>query len=102
MSDALRIRSTATGVRFEVRLAPRASKTSVGEVRDGRLVVRVTAPPVDQAANEALIDTIATALDVPRRSVAIVAGLTSRRKTLEVRDTTEAAVRRLSDERRRS
>jgi hypothetical protein len=93
VSGGFPVRSTATGVRFDVRLTPRASRTEIAGVRDGRLVVRVTAPPVDRAANDALVETIADALDVPRRTVLIVAGLTSRQKTIEVRGTTEAAVR---------
>ena len=53
-------------------------------VRDGRLLVRVTAPPVDRAANDALLDVLAEALDVPRRRLRIVLGETSRNKTIEI------------------
>ena len=94
MSQGLPIRSTAAGLRFDVRVIPRASQTKIAGVRDGRLVVRVTSPPVDHAANDALVEAIAEALDVPRRAVLIVAGHASRQKTVEVRETTEAAVRR--------
>ena len=93
MTERLLIRATAGGVRFDVRLTPRASRTEIAGVRDGRLLVRVTAPPVDSAANDALVEIVAQALDVPRRAVAIVGGLTSRQKALEVRGTTEVRVR---------
>jgi uncharacterized protein YggU (UPF0235/DUF167 family) len=63
-------------------------------VRDRRLVVRVTAPPIDRAANDALVEAIADVLDLPKRAVRIVSGLTSRQKTIEARETTEAEVRR--------
>ena len=93
MTIDLPMRSTPTGIRLDVRLTPRASRTEIGGVRDGRLVVRVTAPPVDRAANDALVEALADALDVPRRAVLIVAGQTSRQKTVEVRETSEAWVR---------
>ncbi len=76
--------AAAGGVRVNVKVVPRARRTAIEGVRDGRLVVRVTAPPVDGAANEAAIDALAEALDVPRRSVRVVAGATSRNKTIEI------------------
>ena len=60
------------------------------------LKVRLHAPPVDGAANEALVLLLAEQLGVPRRSVRIVAGGTSRAKTVEIEGTTEAAVRALA------
>lgn len=80
------------GVRIDLRVIPRSPKTAVGGMRDGRLIVRVTAPPVDSAANEAVVAAIAEALDVPKRSVRLVAGVTSRNKTVEVDGVTAAAV----------
>ena len=57
------------------------------------MVVRVTSPPVDGAANEAVIETLAAALELPRRSVRIVAGATGRNKTVEISDLDAATVR---------
>ena len=94
--EPLPTRRTATGIRFDVRLTPRASRTAIVGVRDGRLHVRVSAPPVDRAANDALIAVIAEALNLPQRAVAIVSGLTARQKTLEVRETSEAAIQQLA------
>jgi hypothetical protein len=78
------LRPSAAGVVLDVRVIPRSSRAGVGGVRDGRLVVRVTAAPVDDAANEAVVRTVADALDVPRRAVRIVAGATSKNKAIEI------------------
>ena len=53
-------------------------------MRDGRLLVRVTAPPVDAAANDAVIRALADALDLPRRAIRIATGASSRNKTVEI------------------
>ena len=79
-----RMTTTSGAVRIDVRVVPRASRTGIAGVRDGRLIVRVTAPPVDGAANDATIEALADALDLPRRSLRIVSGTTSRNKTVEV------------------
>ena len=74
---------------------PRSSNNGIGGIRDGRLLVRVTAAPVDGAANDAVVATIAAALDLPRRAVRIVSGGTSRNKIVEITglDSTAARVR---------
>jgi hypothetical protein len=88
------IRATTTGVRLEVRVTPRSSKTGLDGVRDGRLVVRVNAPPVDDAANAAVVATLAKILGVPKRAVHIVAGQTGRNKSIEIGGVSLAAVER--------
>lgn len=90
---ALPVRDTAAGVRLDIRVMPRSPRAGVTEVRDGRLVVRVTAAPVDGAANAAVIAALAAALDFPRRSVRIVAGETSRNKTVEITGASAPTVR---------
>jgi len=84
--------STASGVRIAIRVTPRASKPCFAGVRDGRLVVRVTAPPVDDAANDAVIAMFAKALRVPKSAVAIASGGTSRNKTIAVAGISLAAL----------
>ena len=74
-----------SSARLDIRVMPRSSRSGLAGVRDGRLVVRVTAAPVDNAANAAAIATLAEALALPRRDVRIVAGAASRNKTIEVR-----------------
>jgi uncharacterized protein (TIGR00251 family) len=90
---ALPVTAGPAGVRLELRVMPRAPRTAIDGVRDGRLVVRVTAPPVDDAANDAVIEALSRALDVPRRAVRIVGGATARNKTIEIAGLTEAQLR---------
>lgn len=82
------------GVRLETRVTPRASRNAIEGVRDGRLLVKVTAPPVDSAANAAVIEVVSKALGLPKRDVAIVAGDQSRLKSLAVSGMTADEVRR--------
>ena len=71
--------------RFGVRLTPRAGRDEVlGVDESGTLLARVTAPPVDGAANEALIRLLAQELGVARSSVVITSGVTARVKRLRV------------------
>ena len=93
MTEPFQISATPSGVRVELRVIPRASRTGVDGVRDGRLLVRVTAPPVDRAANDAVILTLARLLDLPRRAISIVSGSTGRNKTIEIAGLDVATVR---------
>jgi uncharacterized protein (TIGR00251 family) len=63
---------------------PRARKTEIAGTRGDAILVRLAAPPVEGAANEALIAVIAEWLGVPRRTVQIVSGERSRRKRVAV------------------
>lgn len=67
-----------------IRVIPRARRNEVGGERDGRLVVRTTAAPVDGQANESVVRLVAEHLGVPRRRVRVVAGERSRDKTVRV------------------
>jgi len=71
---------------------PRASRTVVDGEHDGLLRVRLAAPPVDGAANAALIEHLAKLCGLPKRAVTIVAGDSSRRKRLRLAGITPAAV----------
>ena len=92
---ALRVERRGTVIRVGVHVQPRASRSEIVGVHGAALKVRLQAPPVDGAANEALVRLLADLLEVPRRSVQVVAGATSRAKTVEIEGTTEAAVRAL-------
>ena len=92
MSDALPVTPTAAGVRIPLRVVPRSPRDRIDGLRAGRLLVRVTAPPVDAAANDAVVALLADKLNVPRRNVQIVSGATSRNKTIEIAGVTEAAL----------
>ncbi|MFO0684583.1 MAG: DUF167 family protein [Sandaracinus sp.] len=96
MTDAtLAIEAKDGAVRFAVLVAPRASRESVLGVHDGSLKIALTAPPVDGAANAALVAFLARALGVGKRDVRITAGESSRRKRVEIRGTSVEAVRAL-------
>jgi uncharacterized protein (TIGR00251 family) len=69
---------------LEVQVVPRASRERVGPLVGERIKIQLTAPPVDGAANEALVALLARALDVPRRQVRIVRGERGRKKTVHV------------------
>lgn len=87
---------SGTVVRVSVHVQPRASRSEIIGQHGAALKVRLQAPPVDGAANEALVQLLSDSLGVSRRSVRVVAGATSRTKTVEVVGTTEAAVRALA------
>ena len=86
------------GARFAVHVAARASKTRVCGVHDGALKVRLAAAPVDGAANEALVASLAKFLGAPKSSVGIVGGWTSRRKVVRVSGmSAEEILKRIGD-----
>lgn len=76
------LRVQADGVLLSVKLQPRASANEIGEALGNELRIKVTAPPVDAAANEALLKVLAQQLHCPRNRVDIVRGHTSRHKTV--------------------
>lgn len=72
------------GVQLELRIQPRASRTEVAGVMGQALKIRVAAPPVDDAANAALLRFLADRLDCPRSTVRLVRGRSSRQKVVRV------------------
>jgi uncharacterized protein (TIGR00251 family) len=88
------VRDTDAGTTFAVKVHPRANKNAItGEVGDA-LKVSLTAPPADGKANEACIEFLAKLLKVPRSSVTIAAGQTSRNKVIRVAGLSAEEVRR--------
>jgi uncharacterized protein (TIGR00251 family) len=85
--------TVATGVRFDVRVAPNAPRSRLELDAQGGLKARIDAPPVDGEANERLVRWFAREVfGIPLRSVRVVAGQRGRAKTIEV-DLDEASVR---------
>lgn len=82
-------------IRFRVRVAPGAKKMSVGGVHDGMLKVAVTQPPENGKANQAVVKLIAKRLGVSKSSIAIVAGQTSRLKTIEATGVSISEIQRV-------
>jgi uncharacterized protein (TIGR00251 family) len=79
----------------DVLVQPRASRAKIGPRHDGRIKIAVTAPPVDGEANAAVIELVAKALGISRGSVEVIAGATSRRKTLRVTGATASQLEEL-------
>jgi uncharacterized protein (TIGR00251 family) len=69
---------------LEIRLQPRGGRDQVMGERDGAVLIRISAPPVDGKANAALIAFVAKTVGVPKGSVAIIRGETSRNKIIRV------------------
>jgi len=78
------LQQTAGGVRLTLHVQPRASRTELAGLHGDALKLRIAAPPVDGAANDAVIRFLAGLLGVPRTAVTLVAGAESRRKVVEV------------------
>lgn len=93
----MHIAEKAGAVSFMVRVQPRASRDEiVGEYQDG-LKIRLTAPPLDDRANEALRNLLASRLNVPLAAVRIASGERSRTKRVEIQGVPAAKIRGLAD-----
>ena len=89
------IREIPGGVEIVVRVIPRARKSEVAGVRADTVLIRLAAPPVDGAANAALVDFLRRQLELPARSIRILSGERARLKRLAVSGATVESVRRL-------
>lgn len=82
-----KLHSGKRGAALAVRVTPRARKNEISEIlEDGTIKIRLTAPPVEGKANQALIEFLSEILDVPARKIEIVAGETGRDKLVTVLD----------------
>lgn len=89
-------RANATGTSIAIRVQPRASRNEIAGLHGAELRVRITAPPVDGAANAALLQFLASALGLSRAHITLLAGEGSRSKVVSVRGITpEQAAHRL-------
>jgi uncharacterized protein (TIGR00251 family) len=78
------LRAESDGLLLSVKLQPRASANEIGDPLGNELRIKVTAPPVDAAANDALLRLLAQQLHCPRNRVDIIRGHTSRHKTIKL------------------
>jgi len=90
----LEIAETSGGAAFGVRVSPGARRNAVEGVYGGALKVKLTAPPVDGKANEALVELLASVLGVARSAVVISSGTTGRSKRVRVRGLAAAETER--------
>jgi len=97
-SGSLDVREERGRVRFPVRVQPRASSDEVAGIHGTALKIRLTAPPVDGAANERLVIFLSSIFAVPRRAIKILAGESSRTKIVEIEGVTERDVYRLAQD----
>jgi len=84
----IRISTQEGAVTFTVRVVPRASRNEIAGVQGEALRVRLTAPPVEGAANKALVKLLAEVLEIAAHDIDIVAGHTGRQKVVRVADLT--------------
>ncbi len=87
------VHPTPGGVRIDLHIQPRASRTEIAGLHGDALKLRIASPPVDGAANDEIVRFLADQLRVPRRAVAITAGASGRRKVVTVEGTTVDAAR---------
>lgn len=92
----LALRRDSERVFLTIRVTPRAAASTVAGERDGVLLVRVTAPPVQGKANDAVVALLAKALGVPRGAVRVERGGAARTKSVSVPREAEAALHRLA------
>ena len=78
---------------LDIKLMPRAGATTLAGMRDGAILIRVAAAPVEGAANVALVAFLADLFGIPKRNVVIVSGDKSRRKRVKISGVAAEAVR---------
>lgn len=88
------IRQTADGVNLYIHLQPRASRCEICGTQGDALKVRLTSPPVDDAANRQLTEFVAKTLGIARSKVTIISGARSRHKTLLISEIDVTVARR--------
>jgi uncharacterized protein (TIGR00251 family) len=93
--DVPLITGAPDGILLNVRVIPRAGKSGIAGTRNDALLVRLNAAPVDGAANAELVEVLADALGVPRRSITLVSGERSRTKRVRIVGVTVEDVARL-------
>ena len=86
MTDMVRLRESKKGLTFDIQVIPHASRTEIAGVQEGALKIKVTAPPVEGAANEACIKLLAKELALKKSQMEISSGAKSRKKTVLVKD----------------
>ena len=91
----MNLRQHDGAVTFDVLVQPRASRAKIGPIHDDRLKLAVTSPPVDGEANAAVIELLAKHLGVAKGTVEVIAGQSSRRKTIRIAGVTAAAIQGL-------
>jgi uncharacterized protein len=93
----IRISRHGNDFTFAVRVVPRSSRTEIVGETDGALRVRISAPPVDGAANRELIRILSRALKLPKTAIMIVGGASSKHKVIRLQDVELEKLERLGE-----
>jgi uncharacterized protein len=91
--ELLELNQQSESVSFVVRVAPRSSRSAIIGILQGALKVSLTAPPVDGAANTALIKLLSQTLDIPKSKIKIVRGERSKTKTVRIEGMDSKAIK---------
>ena len=86
MTNMVRLRESKNGLTFDIQVIPHASRAEIAGVQEGAFKVKVTAPPVEGAANEACIKLLAKELGLKKSQMEISSGAKSRKKTVMIKD----------------
>ena len=86
------MRETGKGTSFWVKVQPRARKNAITGTVGDALKIALTAPPVEGKANQALIEFLAGVFEIPRSSITIASGETSRLKTVRITGVSKEAI----------
>ncbi|MHB1796095.1 MAG: DUF167 domain-containing protein [Acidobacteriaceae bacterium] len=90
--SAVHVRDTPQGAVFEVRVHPRAKRTAIVGILDGRLKIALASPPVDGRANEELQRFFSKLFNAPRSAVVLLAGEHARNKRVLIAERNSAAI----------
>lgn len=94
MTETILLRETKNGISFDIHVNPHASRAEISGIAEGLLKVKVTAPPVEGAANEACILLLSKKLGLKKSQMDIAAGAKGRKKTILVQDIDKAQLER--------
>ncbi len=83
-SAELQVRKTPMGLEIRLHVQPRAKRSEISGIHGGALKVKVTAPPVDDAANRAILEFFSSLLGISKSCLQITSGLKSRDKILQI------------------
>jgi len=90
LTNMVLLRESKNGLTFDIQVIPHASRAEISGVQEGALKIKVTAPPVEGAANEACIKLLAKELGLKKSQMGISSGAKSRKKTVMIKDISKA------------
>ena len=101
MYKSLNIKKSKDGVLLDIKVLPKSSRDEITGVVNGKLKVKLTAPPVSGKANSALVNFLSKVLGVPKRDIVIVKGQTSSKKQLAISLPYESVIEKFQDNTRK-